>query len=67
MKTTTETITWNHLPGPMPDADLNVLLSTTSDCDTAYWTGDRWLWSWSGGECKEKALAWCEIPKGLSA
>jgi hypothetical protein len=67
MKTTPETITWHHLPDTLPDCDINVLLSTTSDCDTAYWTGERWLWAWSGGECVEKALAWCHIPKGLSA
>lgn len=64
MKTTTETITWHHLPGAMPDADLNVLISTTGDVDTAYWTGERWAWSFSGGPITEQALAWAHLPKG---
>ena len=66
-ETTTETITWHHLPGQMPDADLNVLLSTTCDVDTAYWNGTRWLWSYSGGPITEQVLAWAELPKGRAS
>jgi hypothetical protein len=66
MKTHTETITWHRLPGKLPDAEINVLLSTTGDVDTAYWNGERWLWSYSGGQVIEKALAWSPMPKGLT-
>jgi hypothetical protein len=67
MKTTPETITWHHLPDTLPDAEINVLLSTTDDVDVAYWTGEYWAWSYSGGEPTEKCLAWAHLPKGLSA
>ena len=66
MKTHTETITWHRLPGQLPDAEINVLLSTTGDVESAYWNGERWLWSYSGGPVTEQALAWCHMPKGLT-
>lgn len=66
VKSHTELLTWTRLPGPMPDAEINVLLSTTGDVDTAYWNGERWLWSYSGGPVTEQALAWSPMPKGLT-
>lgn len=66
VNTNTELITWNRLPGQMPDAELTVLLSVEG-ADSAwpgYWDGERFVWA-DGMQVPGAVLGWAEMPAGL--
>lgn len=64
MATQTETITWNLLPGVMPDADITVLLSVEeNDTWPGYWDGEQFLWA-DGMPVSGAVLSWAHMPEG---
>lgn len=68
MNTHTETLTWHRIPGEMPDAEINVLLSVEGQDDAwpGYWEGAAWAWADSGGLVRERVLGWAQLPAGLA-
>jgi hypothetical protein len=66
-KTHTELLTWTRLPGPLPDADVTVLISIEGQDEAwpGYLDDDCWHWAGNGGRVAERVLGWAPMPGGL--
>lgn len=65
----TELLTWQRLPGTMPDADQDVLLSVESSGEQrtwpGYWDGEQFVWA-DGMPVAGAVLGWAQMPEGVT-
>ena len=67
--THTELLTWHGLPGRMPDADADVLLSVESSGEQrtwpGYWDGGQFVWA-DGMPVAGAVRGWADMPQGVA-
>lgn len=60
-----ERLLWHRLPGPLPDADTNVLLSVEgTDVWPGFWDGQAFYWA-DTMPVEGAVLGWADMPEGL--
>lgn len=64
-----ERLLWHRLPGPLPDAYLDVLLSVESSGEQrtwpGYWDGEQFVGA-DGMPVAGAVLGWAQMPEGVT-